>query len=147
ESFAKAYELDDYLLDIENKSLTHRPDTFGIIGFAREVAGIQGKQFTTPERMTLDGVTWPEKVGDIETPKVTIDNPELSSRYQAVVLTNVDSKVQLSPLEIRTYLSRVGVKSHSAVVDITNYMMMISGQPLHAFDYDKLKATNNGQID
>ena len=147
ESFAAAYELNDYLLDIENKSLTHRPDTFGIIGFAREVAGIQGKAFKTPERVTLDGVTWPEKVGDFPTPKVTIDNPELSSRYQAVVLTNVDSKVQFSPLETQTYLARVGVRPHSAVVDVTNYMMMISGQPLHAFDYDKLKAVNNDEID
>ncbi|MDB5183437.1 MAG: pheT [Candidatus Saccharibacteria bacterium] len=147
ESFAKAYELDDYLLDIENKSLTHRPDTFGIIGFAREVAGVQGKAFKTPPRMTLEGITWPEKVGNEPTPQVTIDNPELSTRYQAVVLTNVDSRVQLSPLEIRTYLARIGVRSHSAVVDITNYMMMITGQPLHAFDYDKLKAVNNGQID
>lgn len=147
ESFAKAYELDDYLLDIENKSLTHRPDTFGIIGFAREVAGIMGKQFTTPERMTLGGVTWPEKVGNLPVPKVTIDNPELSSRYQAVVLTNVGSKIPLSPLETQTYLARVGVRPHSAVVDVTNYMMMISGQPLHAFDYDKLKAINNGEID
>lgn len=147
ESFAKAYELDDYLLDIENKSLTHRPDTFGIVGFAREVAGIQGKQFETPAKLRLDGATWPEKVGNVETPRVTIENPELSSRYQAVVLTDVDSKAQLSPLEIRTYLSRVGVKSHSAVVDITNYMMMLTGQPLHAFDYDKLKVVNNGVID
>jgi len=47
-SFAELYELDDYLLDIENKSLTHRPDTFGVIGFARQVAGIQGKEFNTP---------------------------------------------------------------------------------------------------
>ena len=147
ESFAAAYELNDYLLDIENKSLTHRPDTFGIIGFAREVAGIMGKAFKTPERMTLDGVAWPEKVGDLPTPKITIDNPELSSRYQAVVLTNVDSKIPFSPLETQTYLARVGVRPHSAVVDVTNYMMMISGQPLHAFDYDKLKAVNNGEID
>ena len=147
ESFAKAYELDDYLLDIENKSLTHRPDTFGIIGFAREVAGIMGKQFTTPQRMTLGGVTWPEKTGNVETPRVTIDNPELSSRYQAVVLTNVDCKIPLSPLETQTYLARVGVRPHSAVVDVTNYMMMISAQPLHAFDYDKLKAVNGGEID
>lgn len=147
ESFATAYELDDYLLDIENKSLTHRPDTFGIVGFAREVAGIMGKQFTTPEKLTLSGVVWPEKAGDIETPKVTIDDPGLSPRYQAVVLGNVDSKAQLSPLEIRTYLARVGVKSHSAVVDVTNYMMMVTGQPLHAFDYDKLKAVNGGEID
>ncbi len=147
ESFAGAYELDDYLLDIENKSLTHRPDTFGIVGFAREVAGIMGKQFKTPKVFTLEGIEWPEKVGDVPTPKVTIDDPELSSRYQAVVLANVDCKVQLSPLEIQTYLARVGVKPHSAVVDVTNYLMMITGQPLHAFDYDKLKAVNDGEID
>lgn len=147
ESFARAYELDDYLLDIENKSLTHRPDTFGIIGFAREVAGIMGRQFTTPARMTPGGVIWPEKTGDMPTPKVTIDNTELSSRYQAVVLTNVNSKIKLSPFELQAYLARVGVRPHSAVVDVTNYMMMISAQPLHAFDYDKLKAVNNGEID
>ena len=147
ERFADAYELNDYLLDIENKSLTHRPDTFGIIGFAREVAGIQGHAFKTPERMTLTGTTWPEKTGDLPTPSVTIDDPELSRRYQAIVLTNVDCKIQLHPLEIQTYLARVGVRPHSAVVDVTNYIMMITGQPLHAFDYDKLKALNNGQID
>lgn len=147
ESFAKAYELDDYLLDIENKSLTHRPDTFGIVGFAREVAALQGIKFETPEALRLDGMKWVEKTADVPNPRVTIDNPDLSSRYQAVVLTDVDSKIQLSPLEIRTYLARVGVKSHSAVVDVTNYMMMLTGQPLHAFDYDKLKAVNNGEID
>lgn len=146
ESFASAYELNDYLLDIENKSLTHRPDTFGIIGFAREVAGIMGKQFATPQAMTLDGATWPAKIGSFDTPKVSIDDPELSSRYQAVVLSNVNCKISLSPLETQTYLARVGVRPHSAVVDVTNYMMMISGQPLHAFDYDKLKAVNNGEI-
>lgn len=146
EKFADAYELNDYLLDIENKSLTHRPDTFGIIGFAREVAGIQNKAFATPKNLLIENIEWIDKTGDIETPSVTIDNPELSSRYQAVVLGNVDSKVQ-SSLETQTYLSRIGVKPHSAVVDVTNYLMMLTGQPLHAFDYDKLKAVNNGVID
>ncbi|MDB5176830.1 MAG: pheT [Candidatus Saccharibacteria bacterium] len=144
--FADAYELNDYLLDIENKSLTHRPDTFGIVGFAREVAAIQGKAFKTPARLKLDGIVWIDKDGDEPTPNVTIDNPELSSRYQAVVLTNVDAKAQ-SPLETQTYLARVGVRPHSAVVDATNYLMMVAGQPLHAFDYDKLKSVNDGQID
>lgn len=146
ESFASAYELDDYLLDIENKSLTHRPDTFGIVGFAREVAGIQGRAFTTPRRLQKGGVEWTPKEGSEPTPKVTIDNPGLSDRYQAVVLTNVDAKAQ-SSLEAQTYLARTGVKPHSAVVDATNYLMMVSAQPLHAFDYDKLKAVNGGQID
>ena len=49
DDFAAAFDLDDTLLDIENKSLTHRPDCFGIVGFAREVAGILGQEFTTPE--------------------------------------------------------------------------------------------------
>lgn len=146
-SFTAAYELDDYLLDIENKSLTHRPDTFGIIGFAREVAGVAGQPFTTLNTLLIGGDRLPQKSGNVETPRVTIDDPELSSRYQAVVLSDVDCKVPLSPMVTQTYLARVGVKPHSAVVDVTNYMMMASGQPLHAFDYDKLKAVNNGVID
>jgi len=146
ESFADAYDLNDYLLDIENKSLTHRPDTFGIIGFAREVAGIQGKAFETPKHLLLDGIEWIEKKNDLPTPKITIDDPNLSDRYQAVALTNVDAKAK-SPLETQTYLARIGVRPHSAIVDATNYLMMLTGQPLHAFDYDKLKAVNNGEID
>ena len=144
--FAEVYELNDYLLDIENKSLTHRPDTFGIVGFAREVAAIQGKKFITPKHLQNTDIEWIEKSGGEPVPQVTIDNPELSSRYQAVILANVDAKVQ-SPMETQTYLARVGVRPHSAVVDVTNYLMMLTGQPLHAFDHDKLKAVNNGQID
>ncbi len=143
---ADAYELNDSLLDIENKSLTHRPDTFGIVGFAREVAAIQGKAFITPEVLRETDPNWPEKTGDEQTPSVAIDNPEMSARYQAVVLAGVDAKAQ-SPLETQTYLARIGVRPHSAVVDATNYLMMLTGQPLHAFDYDKLKAVNNGTID
>lgn len=144
--FADAYELNDTLLDIENKSLTHRPDTFGLIGFAREVAAIQGKAFVTPEALATTSPQWIDKIGDEPTPSVTIDDTDLSARYQAVVLTNVDATAK-SPLETQTYLARIGVRPHSAVVDATNYLMMLTGQPLHAFDYDKLKAVNNGNID
>jgi len=136
-SFAAVYELNDYLLDIENKSLTHRPDTFGILGFAREVAAIQGNAFTTPQWLNNETITLPEKDGDIEMPTISIDNPELSARYQAVVLSGADGSKK-SPLLVQTYLARVGVRPISAVVDVTNYLMMLTGQPLHAFDYDKV---------
>jgi len=144
-SFAELYELNDYLLDIENKSLTHRPDAFGIIGFAREVAGIQGKVFTTPA--WLDNLN-PEisSNGSVEMPSVTIDEPELSDRFEAIVLSDVIESAQ-SPLEIQTYLSRSGIRPISAIVDVTNYMLLLAGRPLHAFDYDKLLAVNNGTID
>lgn len=145
-SFADVYELGDYLLDIENKSLTHRPDTFGIIGFAREIAAIQGKAFKTPDWLLNEAPEFIHKTGQLETPSVVIDNPELSDRYQAVVLSNIDSGKQL-PLSIQTYLARVGVRPISAVVDVTNYLMMLTGQPLHAFDYDKLAALNDGKVE
>lgn len=142
-SFAKGYELDDYLLDIENKSLTHRPDCFGVVGFAREMAAIQGQTFKTPDWL-LDTVPgFGEKFGNIEAPKVSIDNPELCGRYEAVVLAESDGSAK-SPLQLQTYLARVGVRPISAVVDVTNYLMLQAGQPLHAFDYDKLVAEAGG---
>ena len=144
--FATAYELDDYLLDIENKSLTHRPDCFGIIGFAREVAAISGKTFKTPEWLAQ---TSPD-FNNIESSEfklsATIDNSELSARYQAIVVSDADSN-RKSPLKIQTYLSRVGVRPINAVVDVTNYLMMLTGQPLHAFDYDKLVSVGGGSAD
>lgn len=144
--FSEVYELDDYLLDIENKSLTHRPDTFGVIGFAREVAAIQGRAFATPAYLTTEAFDFGEKQGDAETPRVTIEDANLSSRYQAVIIDDIDA-AKKSSLELQTLLARVGVRPISAVVDATNYLMLQTGQPLHAFDYDKLKAVNGGVID
>lgn len=145
-NFAKSYELDDYLLDIENKSLTHRPDCFGIIGFAREIAAIQGKKFQTPD--WLKDIVAPlayDGESGISAPTVTIDDPELSARYQAVVLAGAN-EAAMSPLWLQSYLARVGVRPISAVVDVTNYLMMLAGQPLHAFDYDKLVAVGGNDI-
>lgn len=142
--FAAAYELNDYLLDIENKSLTHRPDAFGVIGFAREVAAITGKAFTTPEWLANTHPIFAAKEGTVQSPTVAIDDPDLSARYQAIVLGGADNTRQ-SPLVIKTYLARVGVRPISAVVDVTNYLMMLTGQPLHAFDYDKLIAVSGGE--
>lgn len=145
-SFAESYELNDYLLDIENKSLTHRPDCFGVIGFAREVAAIQGKSFATPDWLK-NLYPYIEAQGS-ETPSLTvsIDSAELSSRYQAVVLHGAEAGAK-SPLQLQTYLGRIGVRPISAVVDVTNYLMMLTGQPLHAFDYDKLVAVGNGKAE
>ncbi len=136
--FAEVYELNDYLLDIENKSLTHRPDAFGVIGFAREIAAIQGKPFQTPEWLTNLS---PEiqNDGSVEAPAIKIEDSSLSDRFQAIVLNDVNEKAQ-SPIQIQTYLSRSGVRPISASVDISNYLMLLTGQPTHAYDYDKVKA-------
>ena len=143
--FAEVYELDDYLLDIENKSLTHRPDAFGIIGFAREISGIQGKPFQSPQWL-LDLDSHQGNNSSVETPTITIDDPTLSDRFQAVVLAGINGAAQ-SSLEIQTYLARSGIRPISAIVDITNYIMLLTGHPLHAYDYDKLLAIGGGLVD
>lgn len=133
--FVEALELDDHLLDIENKSLTHRPDTFGVVGFAREVAGIQDMPFKTPDWLLN---TEPKLTTESKTElKVSIDDPDLSKRYQAIVLEGADEDSK-SPLYVQSYLVRSGVRPINAIVDATNYVMLLTGQPLHAFDYDKV---------
>lgn len=135
-SFASVYALDDYLLDIENKSLTHRPDTFGVAGFAREVAAIAGKGFTAPAWLENLSPSYGDVIDQVEL-TASVDNPELSSRYQVVALGNLNPDAR-TPLEIQTYLSRSGVRPISPIVDVTNLLMLLAGQPLHAFDYDKV---------
>lgn len=140
--FMDVFELNDHLLDIENKSLTHRPDTFGVIGFAREIAGILGKQFKTPGWLVIANPKFPK--GSLDAPTVRIDALEAAENYELIVADGNFSEAK-TPDEIKSYLSRVGVRPINAVVDATNYMMLVTGQPLHAFDYDKLIALCGGQ--
>ena len=138
--------LDDYLLEVENKSLTHRPDCFGVIGFAREVAAIMGQTANIPAWFNdLNGTLTVNH--DSVKPTVTIADADLCARYECVALDNVDGQRQL-PEELRSMIGRVGVNSISAPVDITNYLMLDSGQPLHAFDLDKvIEVSPTGQPD
>lgn len=140
-SFSAYLELDDYLLNIENKSLTNRPDCFGVIGFAREVSAITGQRFASPNWL-LD---YSKKSVIINTEteiEVDIKDSNLCPRYMAVAMAAVDGTIK-SPLKIQSFLSRVGIRPISAIVDVTNYLMMLTGQPLHAFDYDKVLKLNN----
>ena len=126
------FGLSDKILEIENKSLTHRPDTFGIIGFAREVAGILGQSFDFEYQDTK--LT---SKGDL---KVKILDKDICARYTAVVLEKhgEEKKKYLSWMDIM--LSKSGMKPISEIVDVTNFLMLLTGQPLHAFDYDKFVA-------
>ena len=134
---ADIFELNDKVLEIENKSLTHRPDCFGMIGFAREVAGILGLQFIAQDHLDsgeLDVNSFTKLPNDIT---VTIDDTNICQRYSAVVLEK-HGELQKKYLSWQdTMLSKAGMKPISLVVDSTNYLMLLTGQPLHAFDYDK----------
>ena len=129
--------LDDYLLEVENKSLTHRPDCFGVIGFAREVAAIMGQSATIPQWFGNLSGSLPNPEQAVVKPTVTIADHAICSRYECVALDEVDSKCSL-PDYWRSLIGRIGTNSISAPVDITNYLMFETGQPLHAFDLDKV---------
>ena len=131
--FAEIFGLDDFVLDIENKMFTHRPDCFGQLGVAREIAGIFRQQFTSPE--------WYKAQQQFSTAEgldlmVTNGAPELVPRFMAVAIKDVE--VKPSPLWLQCQLVAMGGKPINNIVDATNYIMLMTAQPTHAYDYDKL---------
>ena len=133
-SFAETFGLDDYVLDIENKMFTHRPDCFGQLGVAREIAGIFHQQFTSPEWYKSE-----QKFAEAEGLELTVTNDvsELVPRFMAVAIRNIT--VQPSPLWLQCQLVAMGGKPINNIVDATNYIMLMTAQPTHAYDYDKLR--------
>ncbi len=133
--FAEVYQLNDYIIDIENKMFTHRPDLFGMLGIARELAGIQNQVFKSPG-WYKENVEANKPRGDGLKLSVKNQLPKLVQRFCAVVIKEV--VVAPSPIWLQTYLSRVGIRPINNIVDLTNYVMYETSQPLHAYDYDKL---------
>jgi phenylalanyl-tRNA synthetase beta chain len=118
----------DHVIEVDNKSLTHRPDLWGHYGMAREVAAITGKKLRDPVRIDLP--TTPAPV------KVTVEDFALCPRYSALVFENVT--IQPSPLWLQYRLDAIGLNPISNIVDVTNFVMAELSQPMHAFDADKL---------
>lgn len=121
---AVAIGYDDFVLEIDNKSLTNRPDLWGHHGIARELAA----QHDRPLRQPPKWGALPPADGF----EVRIEAPDLCRRYSATRITGVS--VVPSPLWLRTRLAKVGQRSINLLVDLTNYVMLAVGQPTHAFD-------------
>jgi phenylalanyl-tRNA synthetase beta chain len=143
-SFAESYGLkDDVVIDIENKMFTHRPDCFGLIGISRELAGIQQMKFKSPGWYTSDAKV-PGAESEQLSLSVTNELPGLVPRFCAIAISNVN--IGPSPQWLQIELSKVGQKSINNIVDYTNYYMFQTGQPLHAYDYDKVKALSGSEV-
>ncbi len=133
--FKQLYDLDDVTIEVENKMFTHRPDCFGVLGIARELAGIQGLSFQSPE-WYVQGQALQETSQDLPL-EVAVECPELVPRFMAVAMKDV--KIGPSPVWLQAALTRVAIKSINNVVDVTNYLSYVTAQPLHAYDYDKVR--------
>ena len=120
---------DDFCLEVEVTS--NRPDCLGFIGVAREVAAIVRGKLDIPD-VGYDATD--ENINDITS--VTIEDNELCQRYTARIIKDV--KIGPSPEWLQKKIRSIGLRPVNNIVDITNYVLMESGQPLHAFDIDKL---------
>ncbi|HVU59288.1 MAG TPA: phenylalanine--tRNA ligase beta subunit-related protein, partial [Candidatus Saccharimonadales bacterium] len=140
--FAEHFNLaGDVVFDIENKMFTHRPDCFGLLGVAREIAGIQGQAFKSPDWYKTDPV-FPAAEADELKLEVRNEIPELVPRFTAITLRDVT--ITQSPVWLQIELAKLGMRPINNVVDLTNYYMLLTGQPLHAYDYDKVMAQDQG---
>jgi phenylalanyl-tRNA synthetase beta chain len=122
--------LPDSIIEIDNKSITHRPDLWGHFGMAREVAAILGHALRDPVNSAL----LPAGPAAI---RIQIEDLDLCPRYSALVFENVT--VRPSPYWLQARLTAIGLNPINNIVDMTNFIMSELSQPMHAFDEDKLQ--------
>lgn len=127
--------IEDVIVEIDNKSLTNRPDLWGHYGIAREIATITNHELIPLE---LEEVENNQKDLDI---KITDD--KLCYRYCGLRIKDI--KNNKTPLEMQVFLNYVGMRSISLLVDLTNYLMLELGQPMHAFDARVVKNIEVGR--
>ncbi len=135
----------DVIYDLE--VTPNRPDLNSVIGIAREIAAVTGNPLKVPELTVANGpvaaVGATAGTGVDSFVAVRVDEPDLCPRYTARVVTGV--KVGPSPDWLRTALEKVGIRSINNVVDVSNYVMLEIGQPLHTFDYHLIGKGGGGK--
>lgn len=128
EEISKVLNINDQILEIDNKSMTNRPDLWCHYGMARELAAIYKLKLKELPKINLENLS---SGFDVE-----IENKEKCRRYSNLVYENV--VVKDSPYWLKNALNKVGIRPKNLLVDITNYVMMVTGNPNHAFDKKKL---------
>lgn len=129
------YAIEDIVFEVDNKSLTNRPDLWGHYGIAREFSALTGRELKPLE------LEKPEYSGEEKIP-VNILRNDLVYRYSCVKLENISR--QKSPLDMRIKLYYCGMRGINFLADLTNYVMLELGQPMHAFDANKISSISVG---
>ena len=123
------YEIDDIVFEVDNKSLTNRPDLWGHYGIAREFAALADRPLKPLETEDLTAFDGLQKVD------LKIEDP-LCYRYSCLQVENI--KRSVSPVNMRIRLYYCGMRAINFLADLTNYLMLEMGQPMHAFDSRKV---------
>ena len=119
------FPIEDTLIEIDNKSLTNRPDLWGHLGFARELSAIFGRELKKIDLVDLSSLEGLPKLNNEVKTKDCY-------RYSAIRVENVTKKV--SPYVVKIRLNYCGLRDLNMIADLTNYIMLELGQPMHSFD-------------
>lgn len=119
--------IEDIIVEIDNKSLTNRPDLWGHYGIAREISAITGLKL---KKLTVEDIPNDKEDLDIKV------NSDLCSRYTGLKIENITNTE--TPFDMQIFLYYTGMRSKSLIIDLTNYLMLELGQPMHAFDARKI---------
>ncbi|MCH7526820.1 MAG: phenylalanine--tRNA ligase subunit beta [Planctomycetes bacterium] len=132
---------DDWVVEIDNHSINHRPDLWGHYGIAREFAAMYGVALKPYPVTPLKELQDPARQ---EIP-IVIDDPDACPRYSGLLMQGVES--QPGPLWMQLRLGHVGMRPIDCLVDLTNYIMAELGQPMHAFDGDHIERIEVGFVE
>lgn len=132
------YDIDDIIFEVDNKSLTNRPDLWCHYGIAREFAALAERELKLPE------VTDLSVYNNLPAIDMKIEDP-LCQRYSCLRFENI--KVNVSPVNMRIRLFYCGMRSINLLADLTNYLMLELGQPMHAFDSRKVESIRIRRFD
>ncbi len=124
------YDIEDIIFEVDNKSLTNRPDLWGHYGIAREIATLANRPLKELERADLTPYNNLPKID------MKIEDP-LCYRYSCLKVSNI--KKNVSPVNMRIRLYYCGMRGINLLADLTNYIMLEMGQPMHAFDSRKVE--------
>ncbi len=125
-------QLEDTIFEVDNKSLTNRPDLWGHYGIAREIAALNKRPLKPLKRLDT-GV-----YRDLPQVELKVENTDKIYRYSCITIDHITKKI--SPINMRIRLTYCGMRPINLLADLTNYLMMEVGQPMHAFDHAKVKS-------
>ena len=133
------YGIIDTVFEVDNKSLTNRPDLWGHYGIAREFAALSCRELKPLETVSL------EQFDRLDPVDIDVQDKELCYRYTGLKVRNITKKV--SPVDMRIRLFYCGSRAINLLADLTNYLMLEMGQPMHAFDCAKVDSIRVKRFD
>ncbi len=133
------YGIIDTVFEVDNKSLTNRPDLWGHYGIAREFAALSCRELKPLETVSL------EQFDRLDPVDIDVQDKELCYRYTGLKVRNITKKI--SPMDMRIRLFYCGSRAINLLADLTNYLMLEMGQPMHAFDCAKVDSIRVKRFD